>query len=227
LYVLGRGATLKWTQEITIALHNAVNEIKQTLNKKRLSILDVPCGDMVWMSRFLATRDDIDYTGIDIVPDLIAHHNKVYGSPERKFLAGDILTLPLNKTYDLIICRTLLQHLYFVDVLRVLRKFSNSGSSYIFMTTFAVQDENIELELGSADNPGRFRALNVEIPPVSLTPPLCLTRDGPPDISESWQQYFGLWQLPLYQVGNCRLGWQLKLPSMPNPLYSCIKWDVI
>ncbi len=176
-----------------------------------MSILDVPCGDMVWMSRFLSTRNDIDYTGIDIVPELINHHNKVYASTTKTFLVGDIVEMPLNKTYDIIICRTLLQHLYFVDALRVLRKFSLSGSSYLVITTISANDENEERDVIYTSNPGRFRALNLEIPPISLIPPLCLTRDGPPETNESWQQYFALWRLPLLQINDCRMGWQLQL----------------
>ena len=62
----GEGATLHWTQETIATLHSVVSQLKQLLGVQRVRLLDVPCGDMAWMSRFLQTRDDVDYTGVDI-----------------------------------------------------------------------------------------------------------------------------------------------------------------
>lgn len=78
-------------------------------------MLDVPCGDFVWMSRFLSTRDDIDYTGMDIVEDLIEHHKKAHKNKDWKFVHGDIVDSRLTEKYDIILCRMLLQHLYSLD----------------------------------------------------------------------------------------------------------------
>ena len=59
----GMGATVQWTQELAGTLHVLINALKRELGVARVRLLDVPCGDMAWMSRFLRTRDDIDYTG--------------------------------------------------------------------------------------------------------------------------------------------------------------------
>ena len=43
-----------------------------------LTMLDIPCGDLTWMSGFISNRTDVTYTGMDIVPDIIDHHVRVY-----------------------------------------------------------------------------------------------------------------------------------------------------
>ncbi len=49
--ILRTGATLSWTQEFTASLHVILNQIKSHLNLDRIRILDIPCGDMAWMSK--------------------------------------------------------------------------------------------------------------------------------------------------------------------------------
>ena len=200
----GMGATLYWTQEIIGTLHTVISQIKWQLGTNApIRILDVPCGDMAWMSRFLKTRNDIDYTGIDIVPEIIEHHRESYKNFGWKFKHLDILSIKEIDSYDIIICRTLLQHLYFVDGQKLFKLFSDSGSRLLITTSFYRKDVNEELVI-SADNTGRFRKLNLEIPPFSLVPPLCIVRDGPPDAFEGWDHFLGIWKLPLRRIKRCK-----------------------
>ena len=76
--VLGGGSTIAYSLEIIAAQHVIINKLKRRFGLKKVRVLDMPCGDMQWMSRFLVTRKDIVYTGIDIVADLIKHHRKTY-----------------------------------------------------------------------------------------------------------------------------------------------------
>ncbi|ELU16741.1 hypothetical protein CAPTEDRAFT_222214 [Capitella teleta] len=198
----GMGATLAWTQETTSALNIIISDIKRELGVQRIKLLDVPCGDLAWMSRFLKTRNDIDYTGIDIVTDLIEHHKNAFKHPSWTFEQRDIVKSPIKERYDLILCRTLLQHLFNSDAMKVLDSFSKSGSRYLFLTTWSRNTENEDLTVGDW-NPGRMRRLNAELPPLSLSPPLCLQRDGPPDAIEGWDHFLGLWKLPLSQLKEC------------------------
>jgi hypothetical protein len=206
-------------------LHVVISDIKRSLGVDRVRLLDVPCGDLAWMSRFLKTRNDVDYTGIDIVPNLIEHHKQTFKHPAWKFETRDIVTSPLKERYDLILCRTLLQHLFTSDALKVLENFSRSGSRFLLLTTWSRIQQNDELELGEW-NPGRMRRLNVELPPFSLSPPLCLTRDGPPDAIEGWDHFLGLWPLqPLTRTqGECSRVHCAPLPSTEVELCSCVPW---
>ena len=171
------------------------------------------------MSRFLLTRTDVTYTGMDIVPDLIEHHQEHYKEYPWKFAHIDIVEHSLKQSYDLILNRMMLQHLYYGDIFKILEQFSNSGSKYLLTTTFAQTKINTELHIGP-DNPGRFRYLNLLIPPLSLVPPLCIQRDGPPNVFEGWEHFVALWELPLYQVEQCLDGRPF-VTKEKITLYSC------
>jgi len=233
VHLQGEGATLHWTQETIAALHSVINQLKQLLGVRRVRLLDVPCGDMVWMSRFLKTRDDVDYTGVDIVPDIIRHHQQNFARFGWRFYEWDVVRDGLeftNASFNLILCRTLLQHLYSADVLRSLAHLSSAPFRYrqrVFLLTssFSRHQRNEELEI-TGDNPGRFRRLNLELPPVSLVPPLCLVRDGPPDAREAWFLHLGLWELPLRRVSHC---WPFATFTLRNSrlsLTSCVDWSL-
>ena len=168
-----------------------IDRLKTQLNKSRIKILDLPCGDLQYMSHFLRTRTDVDYTGADIVPELIAKHKENYkGRKHIHFENIDIVKDKLNDSYDLIICRMMLQHLVHEDVLRALYHFSSSNSSFLAATTFSDNKVNQEVRLGGV----RFRHLNLEKSPVSLSPPVCTYAE--PIITE---HRMAIWKLPLLQ----------------------------
>ena len=108
----GIGSTLNFAQEAMATLHVVINDIKQKFGLEKIRLLDVPCGDFQWMFRFLQTRDDVIYTGIDIVPDLIKRHKQNFkGHDNWRFVLHDAVQNRLNESYDLILVRHLLQHL--------------------------------------------------------------------------------------------------------------------
>lgn len=195
----GAGSTLEWSQEAIGTLHLVITELKRVLNKETITMLDIPCGDMVWMQRFLQTRSDIEYVGMDIVPHLIASHTKRYaGFKQWTFLHQDIVAKPLNRSFDLIFSRMMLQHLATKDVGTILQHFQDSGSRYFLTTTFPTVGANPELPVGVA---GRFRFLNLEIAPFYLSSPICMTRDG--DTTQRYH-YLALWKLPLMSHVTCK-----------------------
>jgi len=230
---LGEGATLHWTQETVATLHSVITQLKQLLNIDRIRLLDVPCGDMAWMSRFLQTRDDVDYTGVDIVPNIVRHHRQKFANRDWRFYEWDIVRDGLdfsNATFDLILCRAMLQHLYASDVLRTLAHFSVAPFKYrhrvfLLTTSFSRHPHNKELVI-TDDNPGRYRQLNLELPPMSLVPPLCLVRDGPPDAREAWMLFLGLWELPLHKVSDCSQFATFNLRNSGQFLTSCVDWSL-
>ena len=82
----------------------------------------------------MSGRSDIEYTGYEIVPELIELHNKNH--PELETRQWDIVTDPPHKKFDLILNRHMLQHLKQTDALKVLENFSESRSKYLLSTTF-------------------------------------------------------------------------------------------
>jgi len=218
----GGGSTVHFSINVMLGLQAIIAEIKERHGLKRVRMLDVPCGDMVWMSRFLETRDDVDYVGMEIVPELIAAHQKTYANHPWKFMHYDILRDGLKEQFDLIHSRMMLQHLLTKDAMNFLSEFSKSGSRYLLTTTFPHMSRNPELHTGIY---GRFRYLNLEAPPVSLTPPLCYFREGPGSNNEHYQ---ALWKLPLQRVQSCASTSHMAFTASQTKIayYSCGNWSV-
>ena len=213
----GPGSTLDTTQEAMGILHTLINELKRVTGKRRISLLDIPCGDFVWMNRFLQLRPDIDYTGMDIVPHLIKNHATAFESDSRlNFTLQDIVETPLDQAYDIIFCRMMMQHLSQQAFMAVLSHFSNSGSHYLLTTTHAADQGLRAIKLSGE----RYRPVNLEIPPAQLSPPLCMTRDGPSTPNHP-DQFLALWKLPLRQVLPYIVKRTAKPPGSKFDLYSC------
>ena len=130
-----------------------------------------------------------------------------------KFVHTDIIEHPLNENYDLIHCRMLVQHLVTVDAITVLKRFSQSGSGYLLTSTYSAVRHNQELVVTSEY---RYRLINLEISPFSLTRPICLGKDG-------GDHYMGLWKLPLTRIVDCKVpqGDTIKFKSHSKYVYFC------
>ena len=100
------------------------------------SVLDSSCGDMTWMPSFLSSRSDVEYTGYDIVEANINNHREKFRDTDWKFEVHDIVTDPINISYDLIISRHTTMHLQISDVVKVIRNFIDSSSKFLLTTTF-------------------------------------------------------------------------------------------
>jgi hypothetical protein len=126
------------------------------------TILDAPCGDFNWMRK--VDLKGARYTGGDIVPELVDHLNGLYANDQLSFICIDIVNEDIPK-FDLWICRDVLMHLPSDDVRRILVNFYKSGSRYFLATSFDLTTHNEDIP-----SPG-FRALNLQLPPISLPPP--------------------------------------------------------
>ena len=109
--------------------------------------------------------------------------------------------------------RHVLQHLPNQDALRILYNLSSSGSKYLLVTTFPEERINKNLDM-----PGDFRRLNLQIPPISLMPPLCLHKDG--YLRDGG--YLGLWELPLRRLERCNQSKISDYKLNESEFYICI-----
>lgn len=118
---------------------------------------------MAWMPTLLSSRNDLHYTGMDIVKDLIdLHTNKYADKSQRQFILGDALNNNVTiGEFDLIFSRHMMQHLYSFDVARLLIKLSESGSKFILMTTHmhVTNKKSSESEVTRK----RYRPLNLQV----------------------------------------------------------------
>lgn len=172
-------------------LENTINILKEIpllcdkLNIK--SILDAPCGDFNWMKKF--PFNDICYTGVDIITDLINDNVKNYGNIDNvKFIIADIVTDDLPKC-DLILCRDCLVHLSYDNVIRAINNFARSGSTYILTTTFLKNRKNRKHMIT-----GQWHPLNLLTEPFNFPVPVCIINEKY-TLEEFSDKSLALWKL--------------------------------
>lgn len=154
--VSGAAATLEETQTLREALPRIVREHHVR------SVLDIPSGDFHWM-RHVAF--DAEYTGADIVPEIVAQNQKLYGNERRRFVLLDATKDALPRV-DLIHCRDLLIHLSNRDIRAALSNFKASGSRLLLTSHFADRTENKDIVSGD------FRPVNLCRPPFNFPAPI-------------------------------------------------------
>ncbi len=75
------------------------------------SILDAPCGGMVWMPLVLQQLPEVTYTGLDVTCHIVRQHKVTFKDQARwRFFCSDVCAQPLVKA-DLVFSRDALQHL--------------------------------------------------------------------------------------------------------------------
>ena len=158
------------------------------------SLVDAPCGDFYWMKEVaLGGVDyDVDYIGVDIVPEIIARDVELYAGPHRRFLLCDLVDGPLPNA-DLILCRDCLVHLPYHETRKALENFRQSGATWLLTTTFTGPRENRDIALGD------WRAINLERPPYNFPRPVDVIVEGSDEVDEELGAFpdksLGLWRL--------------------------------
>lgn len=133
------------------------------------SLLDIPCGDFHWMKQ--VNLAGVHYTGGDVVPDVVARNNELYGSSSRSFRRLDMTRDELPQV-DAIFCRDCWVHLSLADSTKALRQAVRSGSKYLLATTFPTVDANADIITAMS-----WRPLNLQRPPFNLPPPIKLLNE--------------------------------------------------
>ena len=193
--VSGRGSGVKYT--------SAAREfIAHVLHKYEIkSVVDAAMGAMTWQP-LIPGIDELQYTGIDIVPELVADAKKRFGSshPQWEFFQGDIakgdMKLPKG---DLIMARDLLGHLPMEDALVALNNFQKSGAKYLLTTSFGLSASEKIQGFGG----GNKEIKAAEWYPIRLRePPFNLPQETDSVLEEfvTWcncgEKRLALWKLP-------------------------------
>lgn len=154
--VSGPGSNLYNTKfirpEIQKLLHNY--EIKK--------LLDLPCGDFNWMKELDLSK--INYTGIDIVTELIEVNRQKYAGKGFQFQEGNLLNSSLPKA-DLMLCRDCLVHFSYRNIFKALKNIKKSNITYLLTTSFPGH-ENRDIVTGD------WRPINLNKAPFNFPEPL-------------------------------------------------------
>jgi hypothetical protein len=159
------------------SVHFAKMALEKAYSELRIrTISDIPCGDFNWMPAFLAGHQRLKYRGFDIVEEIIVKNRGSY--PQARFDVLDV-TSEVPPCSDLVFCKDLVNHLAYVDVLKVIRNIKRSRSKYLLLSN-NFGHTNVELK---EDNPGGSRFLDILAEPFDFPKPL-------------WNvNYFGLWRM--------------------------------
>lgn len=152
----GVGSRLDSTRVLRSELPMALRQLEARV------LLDVPCGDFMWMEHVDLTG--IEYIGGDIVPSIVEKNQRLYASESRRFARLDLTRDPLPSA-DVLLCRDCLVHLSYANIRAVLTNIARSNIRIVLMTSFPGRRDNYDV----AD--GDWRALDFQAPPFSFPKP--------------------------------------------------------
>lgn len=180
--VSGTGSTLDATKTI----RDELPPLLKSLGVR--SLLDIPCGDVHWMSK--VDIDDISYWGADIVPANVEHNHNRYGYRNGIcFIERDITKDELIPV-DLIFCRDCLVHFSTEDIWKALRNIYTSGAKYLLTTTFTERKENHDIPTGG------WQTLNLQIAPFFFPEPLAIINERCPEQDGAYaDKSLALWKI--------------------------------
>lgn len=125
-----------WGKSAANAVKNAevlISEIPGIIKKFNIkSFTDIGCGSFFWMDRVDFSGLGVEYTGYDIVPEMIERNKKRY--PDVIFEQLDI-SKGIPKKADMIFLRSVLIHLTIEQCLNVISNIKKSGSKYLMIST--------------------------------------------------------------------------------------------
>lgn len=133
------------------------------------SIAEVGCGDFTLMNKVMEALPDVKYTGMDVVPELIAYHKSRHETSRINFKVTDAIEEPLVQA-ELLIIRQVLQHLKNDAIAKVLAKVKDY--KYALITEHIPITEDAEPNLEKSTGPHIRMRINsgvfIDQPPFSV-----------------------------------------------------------
>jgi SAM-dependent methyltransferase len=169
----GPGSGPVATRRVALALRSLVD------NGEIASVLDVGCGDGYWMP------DLPGYVGYDASREAIRMSRRRH--PDRRYT-----NVWPTGTFDLVICRDVMQHLPLADGVELLARIRATGSRLLLASTY-VGGDNIDIAPGEAYSP------DLTAEPFGLPEPDAAIFDGyhyheTPELRDE-RKHLGLWRL--------------------------------
>ncbi|MFC5282328.1 methyltransferase domain-containing protein [Pedobacter alpinus] len=99
-----------------------ISALKHFINENNIkSVFEIGCGDFSIMQQVLINAD-INYTGADIVTELVQHLLQNFGNLKTNFIHFDAVSSEIYPDADLCVIRQVLQHLSNTDIQQILEK---------------------------------------------------------------------------------------------------------
>lgn len=163
--ISGHGSNINTTQHAMLV----ENFIKVIEKFKIKSILDIPCGDFLWIKNIIAQKN-LRYLGVDIVSSLIEQNNYRYKSKNIDFETCDIINFVPNKNFDLLIIRDLFLHVTNSDIKKILNQIKTLDIKYVALNSYNnLENEDVVI--------GKHRKINLLIKPFNLKKPILQFKD--------------------------------------------------
>jgi SAM-dependent methyltransferase len=147
-------------------------------NRQVKSVVDLGCGDFA-IGKRIVEATGVTYTGIDVVPELIEHHQATSSGPQISFRCANMVGDPLPPA-ELYLVRQVLQHLSNGEIESVLANLGNCSKALI-SEHVPIHPKSINRDKPHGPDIRRFGGSGVYIdkPPFSL------------EIEETWEWPLG------------------------------------
>mgnify|MGYP006109197341 FL=1 len=157
--ISGDGSTIDYTSSIRKHLPKLITELKVK------NIFDAGCGDYNWFKEIDIPKE-LNYTGADIVEELIVDLKDKYEQKNINFIQFDLVEDKLDK-FDLVICRDVLFHLPHADKIKFLSNFVTSNSKYL-LTTSSKSENYTDFKNDDIPEPGWWSPVDLFMEPFSF-----------------------------------------------------------
>jgi len=142
---------------------NIIDNLDSFIKKYNIqSILDMPCGDFSWMQDLIKKNNSINYTGYDIVEDIILYNNKKYSKKNISFFCKDIVNEKNFDSFELIFIRDFFIHIDNVSINRILENIKKSKVKFLACSNNNHISKNEDIVVG------QHRKINLIIEPFYM-----------------------------------------------------------
>lgn len=149
----------------SIQTNNMIIQLEKFFKENNIKkVLDAPCGDCVWIKKIFTA--EIEYTGIDIVEDLI-NQNKIEFKLNKNvdFYCRDMTEFDEFSNYDFIFLRDFFIHLPLKKIKKILIDLKKSNCKYFAFNSYENTENNKEISTG------QHRKINLLKEPFNLSKP--------------------------------------------------------
>ena len=164
--VSGHGSNINSEQS-----NNLIYSLVEFIKKNNInSILDMPCGDFLWMNKLLKQIEIRNYLGLDIVEEIIDQNIKLYENKHIRFKSCDIVDFETSEDFDLVLMRDFFIHTNNEDIKRILMNIKKMNIKYFAFENYSVS-KNVDVV------PGKHRKINLKLDPFNLKEPFYSFKD--------------------------------------------------